>query len=146
MLTMTHPMAPVWRVAIGLGLLVGAASGSLAARAKPDALVPVLQRGGLVLVMRHASSPREMPAPEQARPDNTSLERQLDEAGRQGATAMGDALRARELAQAMRLGIEDLATIPVVFAGYNWATRKDRVVIEPNVLGFTQAMLIKPAK
>ena len=46
----------------------------------------------------------------------------------------------------MRLGIEDLATIPVVFAGYNWATRKDRVVIEPNVLGFTQAMLIKPAK
>lgn len=94
MLTMTHPIAPVWRVAIGLGLLVGAAGGSLAAPAKPDALVPVLQRGGLVLVMRHASSPREMPAPEQARPDNTSLERQLDEAGRQGATAMGDALRA----------------------------------------------------
>ncbi len=63
-----------------------------------------------------------------------------------GVTRMDDALRARELGQAMRLGIEDLATIPVVFAGYNWGTRKDRVVIEPNVLGFTQAMLMRPAK
>ena len=70
----------------------------------------------------------------------------LDQAFLSGVTRMDDALRARELAQAMRLGIQDLATIPVVFAGYNWATRKDRVVIEPNVLGFTQAMLIKPAK
>ena len=70
----------------------------------------------------------------------------LDQVFLSGVTRMDDALRARELAQAMRLGIEDLATIPVVFAGYNWATRKDRVVIEPNVLGFTQAMLIKPAK
>jgi peptide/nickel transport system substrate-binding protein len=70
----------------------------------------------------------------------------LDQAFLSGVTRMDDALRAKELAQAMRLGIQDLATIPVVFAGYNWATRKDRVVIEPNVLGFTQAMLIKPAK
>jgi hypothetical protein len=59
---------------------------------------------------------------------------------------MDDALRARELAEAMRLGIEDLATIPVTFAGYNWAARRDRAVMTPNVLGFTQAMLIKPAK
>lgn len=70
----------------------------------------------------------------------------LDQVFLSGVTRMDDALRAKELAQAMRLGIQDLATIPVVFAGYNWATRKDRVVIEPNVLGFTQAMLIKPAK
>ena len=58
-------------------------------------------------------------------------------------TRMNDAQRARELAQAMRIGIEDLATIPVVFAGYNWAARRDRVTIEPNVLGFTQAMLMR---
>ncbi len=61
-------------------------------------------------------------------------------------TRMDDAQRARELGQAMRIGIEDLATIPVVFAGYNWGARRDRVVIEPNVLGFTQAMLMRPAK
>lgn len=70
----------------------------------------------------------------------------LDQVFLSAVTRMDDALRAKELAQAMRLGIEDLATIPVVFAGYNWATRKDRVVIEPNVLGFTQAMLIRPAR
>ncbi len=91
--TMTHPVAPVWKVACGLALLIGAASGSLTAQARPDALVPALRAGGLVLVMRHASSPREVPTPEQARPDNTTPERQLDEAGRQGATAMGNALR-----------------------------------------------------
>ena len=62
-------------------------------------------------------------------------------------TRMDDAQRARELAQAMRIGIEDLATIPVVFAGYNWVTRRDRVTIEPNVLGFTQALLMRlPAR
>lgn len=87
-------MTPVWKMAICLALLVGAANGSLAAQATPHALVPALRGGGLVLVMRHASSPREVPAPDQARPDNTTPERQLDEAGRQGATAMGNALRA----------------------------------------------------
>lgn len=91
---MTHHMTPVWKMAMCLALLVGAATGVLAAQATPDALVPALRSGGLVLVMRHASSPREVPAPDQARPDNTTPERQLDEAGRQGATAMGNALRA----------------------------------------------------
>ena len=70
----------------------------------------------------------------------------LDQIFLSAVTRMDDTLRARELAQSMRIGIEDLATIPVVFAGYNWATRRDRVVIEPNVLGFTQAMLMRPAK
>lgn len=70
----------------------------------------------------------------------------LDRVFLSGVTRMDDALRAQELAEAMRLGITDYATIPVVFAGYNWAARKDRVVIEPNVLGFTQAMLMRPAK
>ncbi len=56
-------------------------------------LVAALRRGGYVLVMRHASSPREAPNKETANADNRKLERQLDEAGRTGATAMGQALR-----------------------------------------------------
>ena len=56
-------------------------------------LVTQLRQGGYVLVMRHASSPREGPSAENANPDNTRLERQLDEAGRRGAAAMGDAIR-----------------------------------------------------
>jgi peptide/nickel transport system substrate-binding protein len=70
----------------------------------------------------------------------------LDRVFLSAVTRMDDTLRAQELAQAMRLGIEDIATIPVVFAGYNWGARKDRVMIQPNVLGFTQAMLMRPAK
>jgi phosphohistidine phosphatase SixA len=53
-----------------------------------------LRQGGYVLVMRHASSPREAPSKEVANADNTKLERQLDEAGRRNATAMGEAIRA----------------------------------------------------
>jgi len=59
-----------------------------------DALVRALRQGGYVLVMRHASSPREAPAKAEARPDNVNAERQLDETGRTTATAMGDAIRA----------------------------------------------------
>ena len=43
--------------------------------------------------MRHASSPRELPAKERANPDNLKLERRLDESGRRGASAMGVAFR-----------------------------------------------------
>src|SRR5436190_16498510 len=57
------------------------------------ALVTALRQGGYVIVMRHASSPRETPSKETAKPDNVTLERQLDEAGREGAIAMGKALR-----------------------------------------------------
>src|SRR5687767_5522403 len=60
-------------------------------------LVKQLRQGGYVLVMRHASSPRETPSKETANADNTRLERQLDEAGRRGATAMGNAIRALKI-------------------------------------------------
>jgi phosphohistidine phosphatase SixA len=43
--------------------------------------------------MRLASSPPEAPDSRTANPDNEKLERQLDTAGRTGATAMGEALR-----------------------------------------------------
>ena len=56
-------------------------------------LVKALRGGGYVLVMRHASSPREVPDAKTANPDNTSRERQLDDAGRMTATAMGEALK-----------------------------------------------------
>jgi phosphohistidine phosphatase SixA len=60
---------------------------------KDGALVAALRQGGYVIVMRHTSSPRETPDKKTANPDNTNLERQLDAAGRDGATAMGKALR-----------------------------------------------------
>ncbi len=58
-----------------------------------DELLAALRGGGYVIVMRHASSPREAPSQEIARPDNIAMERQLDERGRIDATNMGDALR-----------------------------------------------------
>jgi phosphohistidine phosphatase SixA len=58
-----------------------------------EALVKALQKGGYVIVMRHASSPREVPDKQTANPDNSKPERQLDEGGRNTAIAMGKALR-----------------------------------------------------
>ena len=57
------------------------------------ALVNALQGGGYVIVMRHASSPRQVPNEETANPDNVNRERQLDETGRKDAIALGDSLR-----------------------------------------------------
>jgi phosphohistidine phosphatase SixA len=59
----------------------------------PNTVVASLRQGGYVLIMRHASSPRETPDKQTANPDNLKKERQLDEAGRAGSTAMGKALR-----------------------------------------------------
>jgi phosphohistidine phosphatase SixA len=58
-----------------------------------SALVAALKRGGYVVVLRHASSLREVPNERTAHPDNTARERQLDEAGRAAAGAIGKALR-----------------------------------------------------
>src|SRR5688572_2428883 len=63
------------------------------AQSKPSAdLIATLRQGGYVLVMRHASSPREVPTAQTANADNPKLERQLDQHGRAGAAAMGQAL------------------------------------------------------
>lgn len=56
-------------------------------------LVEALQQGGLVLVMRHTNSPRELPDAATANPDNVNRERQLDEKGRRDATVIREALR-----------------------------------------------------
>ncbi|HLH44791.1 MAG TPA: histidine phosphatase family protein [Bryobacteraceae bacterium] len=58
-----------------------------------DALLKLMRRGGYILVMRHASSPREVPDKQTANPDNAKPERQLDAEGRASAGAMGKALR-----------------------------------------------------
>jgi len=69
-------------------------SGTAAAQSlSGDALVKALRQGGYVIVMRHASSPREVPDKQTANPDNTKPERQLDAEGRTTATAFGKALR-----------------------------------------------------
>jgi phosphohistidine phosphatase SixA len=52
-----------------------------------------LQQGGYIIVMRHASSPRETADKQTANADNVNRERQLDAEGRASAAAMGKALR-----------------------------------------------------
>ena len=79
-----------------LALLASAAMLAGAAHAQPlqgDALVKALREGGYIIVMRHASSPREVPTKQTANPDNTTPERQLDAEGRASATAFGKALK-----------------------------------------------------
>lgn len=78
-------------------------------RAAPDeyaGLVALLQRGGLVIVMRHANSPLQPPDAATANPDNPGRERQLDEAGRRDATQMGEALRR------LRIPVEEVLSSP----------------------------------
>lgn len=79
----------VWVIGAVTVLHGGGAQGQVSG----DALVASLRQGGYVLVMRHASSPREAPDKQTAKPDNVKLERQLDEAGRTDSIAMGKALR-----------------------------------------------------
>jgi hypothetical protein len=54
-----------------------------------EALVKAFRQGGYIIVMRHASSSREALDPQTANPDTVRSERQLDEAGRPSAIAMG---------------------------------------------------------
>lgn len=75
---------------VGVSLLNGQAQVQTLAG---EALVKALRQGGHVIVMRHASSPRQLPDKPTANADNVNLERQLDEAGRASAMAMGNALR-----------------------------------------------------
>lgn len=56
-------------------------------------LVKSLRKGGFVIVMRHASSPREKPEFRSADPGNLNGERQLDDLGKLNAEAFGKALK-----------------------------------------------------
>lgn len=79
----------VWSGAAAVMLLPSIAS---AQQLHGEALVEALRHGGYVIIMRHASSPRETPDKQTASADNTKLERQLDAEGRNTAIAMGKAL------------------------------------------------------
>lgn len=74
-------------------------AGAPALGAAPDRppLISALREGGYVLLMRHASSPAARPERSTADPENTGLERQLDETGRNTARAMGSAIRVLHL-------------------------------------------------
>jgi phosphohistidine phosphatase SixA len=79
-------------VTLALAVLCGAAV--LRGQTAPaQSLVASLKQGGYVLVMRHASSPRDVPDKQTANADNVKMERQLDETGRRTSAAMGKALR-----------------------------------------------------
>lgn len=81
-------------------------SNSVRAQTPLQGIATELAQGGFVLVMRHASSPAQAPTPQSANADNPARERQLDDAGRNGASAMGDALRA------MRIPIGEVVSSP----------------------------------
>jgi len=55
-------------------------------------LVAALRKGGYVILMRHASSPRTPPDSAHSDAANVQHERQLDDLGRSTAQVMGDAL------------------------------------------------------
>lgn len=71
-----------------------------------DALIKGFRRGGYVLVIRHASSPRDAPSQQTANADNSHFERQLDDNGRVTAIGMGQALRN------LKIPIGDVFTSP----------------------------------
>ena len=76
---------PLWSMVAAVLWFAGTAH---AQDLRGEALVKALQKGGYVLVIRHASSPREVPDKQTANADNNKPERQLDEAGRKSAVAM----------------------------------------------------------
>jgi phosphohistidine phosphatase SixA len=82
---------PVLRMLPALTLTVAVAYGD--GFLSKTELLAALQRGGYVILMRHARSPGIAPDAAHRNADNTRLERQLDEQGQASARAMGEALR-----------------------------------------------------
>lgn len=81
-----------------IAALISAACSPIAEQGLDDgALVDALRQGGYVIVMRHASSPRERPDAQSVAVGNTDRDRQLDEEGRETARSMGAALRQLEI-------------------------------------------------
>jgi phosphohistidine phosphatase SixA len=72
---------------------IGSASAARAEQLSGAPLAMALQQGGYVLLMRHARSPEARPDKAAADPENTNLERQLDQTGRETAGAMGEAFK-----------------------------------------------------
>ena len=79
---------PSWAASL---LLAGAIC-TAAAFPSNQELLENLRHGDYVILMRHASSPREIPEAAFVNADNKNNERQLDESGIQSAQAMGKAM------------------------------------------------------
>ena len=77
-------------IVLAFSQAVPAAAGAAAAPA--TALLAALQKGGYVLVMRHAQSPDAPPTAREAESDNGAQERQLSPKGKASARALGRAL------------------------------------------------------
>ena len=90
---MKSPRQLSGRVALVICVLLAFIANAHSQTLSGAALVHALKGGGYVIVMRHASSPRDIPDQQTANPDNLNRERQLDTTGRMTAKAMGDALR-----------------------------------------------------
>jgi phosphohistidine phosphatase SixA len=119
-------MKPMNRIAaIAVSILLLTVTTALAQEIPREDLADALREGGYVIVMRHASSPRDLPTETTANPDNVNRERQLDEIGRAEAAAMGEALRNhgipiaevlssptyRATETARRMGYSDIRTV-----------------------------------
>jgi phosphohistidine phosphatase SixA len=91
------------RLGLAVGLIFCATQMSQAQTLAGRGLVDQLRQGGYVFVMRHANSPAVRPDRSSADPENTNLERQLDDAGKATARAMGDAIRALRIPVGMVL-------------------------------------------
>jgi len=85
-------LAPCFRFTSIVCLLLLPGTG-IAQTLSGTALVNALQAGGHVIVMRHASSPRQIPNIKTADEENVNQERQLDETGRSDSSALGNSLR-----------------------------------------------------
>jgi phosphohistidine phosphatase SixA len=86
-------------------IVAGIASAQGGSSSKHE-LVADLRHGGYVILMRHASSPRDPPNASAAHPNNLHLERQLDQTGERSARSMGEALRR------LRIPIGDVLSSP----------------------------------
>jgi phosphohistidine phosphatase SixA len=78
---------------IAIAAVITGSAGAQAEQLSGAPLVTALRQGGYVLLMRHAKSPEAKPEQAAADPENTNLERQLDQTGRETATAMGEAMK-----------------------------------------------------
>ena len=93
-------------VALSAILIGSAAGGARAEQLTGSGLVAALRQGGYVLLMRHTRSPEARPDKIAADPENTNLERQLDQVGRDTAGAMGEAIKK------LRIPIGDVLSSP----------------------------------
>lgn len=100
---MNDSSVPSRRTALAALISIVASGRGIAA---DSALGDGLRRGDLVLIMRHAKSPREEPGPNLVQPDNPTFERQLDAEGRAAARDMGRAITA------MKINVSAILTSP----------------------------------